>query len=231
MPMGWGRVSWVTALCVAMFVGAAGCQTHLSSGPGLPVSTTHGTAAKPVSPLPVTSSEPETFPTCAPGQVSFTYRAGGFGTGNNFGVIVMANVGAATCELRNLRLAVSPVDRTGRVISTQPGWVNVARAARLTLSAHGGPPRGEQTPPQGDQWAVVLLGGGGRDDPREPNGLCAPRHEVTPYAWRVTGTFSATVRNIDTYMVAHPSRGSSPSIYACADPYLALLNIDISPQP
>jgi hypothetical protein len=76
-----------------------------------------------------------------------------------------------------------------------------------------------------------VLGGAGRDDVKGPNGLCAPIHEVTPYAWRVTGTLNAIVPNLDAYLAAHRSRGTSPAIYACADPDLELLNVDVMHQP
>ena len=164
-------------------------------------------------------------PTCAPSQLSITYRGGGFGTGNNFGTINIANTGNATCQIVNVRITVSPLDSRGRVIATYPGWVDTAASARLTLSAHGGQLPGEQPPP-GSQWAAILLGGNGRDDPKGPNGMCT--RPVTPYAWRLTGTFTTTIRNVDTYIAGHAMHGSSQSVYACADPDLELLNIDIS---
>ncbi len=233
MPTGLGRISWVTALCVAFTAAVAGCQSHPSSRAAgsatssvSPTVTMTSTAWKPV--YQPTTPVTETFQTCAPGQLSVTYHGGGLGTGNNFGTILIANTGNATCQIDDVQVAVSPLDAAGRAIVTYPGWVNAASAARLTLSAHGGLPSGAQAPPGGDQWGAILLGGGGRDDPKAPNGLCAPGNEVTPYAWRVSGTFSLTIRNLDTYIAAHPSRGSPPGVYACADPYLDLLNIDTS---
>lgn len=225
--------SRATALCAAVVAGVAGCQSHPSSRPTggrASASRVRLTVSKPVIP-PITTPAAAGRSTCTLRQVSLTYRNGGMGTGNNFGVIVLVNVGAVACEVDDLRLTVTPIDEAGRVIATERGWVNTATASQVALSAHGGPPRGEQLPRAGDQWADIMLGGDGRDDPLAPNGLCASRHEVAPYAWRVTGSFSATVRNLDSYIVAHPSRGTSPSLYACSDPYLNLLNVDIGRQP
>ena len=235
MPTGSARASRLIVLSLALFAGVTGCSSGPSSPPELArargnASSASQPASKQLGHASLTPAPSRTSPRCSSSQISLTYRGGGFATGNNFGVIVLSNVGVAACQVRNLRLAVSPIDTAGRVIKTAR-WTNVAGAVTLTLSAHGGPPRADQPAPVGDAWAAVVLGGAGRDDPKQPDGLCASSDEVTPAAWRVTGPLSATVRNVDPYLIAHPSPGLSPSVFACADPDLALLNINIAQQP
>lgn len=106
MLTGLRRASRSTAVCVVLLAAIAGCQSHTPSRPSALMAS--------VSPARITTSAPKTYPTCAARQVSLTYRGGGFGTGNNFGVIVLANVGEVTCEVLGLRLTVSPVDDAGR---------------------------------------------------------------------------------------------------------------------
>lgn len=219
----------VIACCLAVGGAVAGCQ----SGGGSKTAPARGTGATVALSVPrlVGGSTTAQYPPCAPDAVSLTYRGGGFGTGDNFGVIVLTNTGRVTCEVRRVRLRVSPVNAMHHEIRTGPRWENVVTAAHITLTAHGGPPRWGHRPRAGDQWGEILIGGNGRDDARSPSALCAPKNEVTPYAWRVTGSFHAIVRNLDAYIAAHPTRGSSPAVYACADPILDLLNLTLEQQP
>ena len=225
---------WVAALCLALAASVTACQDAAVPVPApAPAGVATTVRAKPTVTSTPTPTEPN-YPSCRRDQVALSYGAGGAGTGDNFATIAVTNPSDQACELRDVTLTVIPLDRLGRAITVYRGWPNTGRARLLVLGPHSGfAPGNDQPLPADDPFGALLIGGNGRDDdsPRSTTGECVPRHEVTPYAWQVSGTFSAIVRNLDLDVATHPAHDTSPSVYACADPYLQLISVDLAQLP
>ena len=134
-------------------------------------------------------------PACRRPQLRLRYRAGGFGTGNDFGAIIFTDAGPRPCQLAG-RVQVTGLDPQGRPVTstiavriTPPGVLSARAAA---IPAHAGPPPGELA----YYW---MLAAEYRDGPPSVDGgYCQPLW-VIPAAWRVAlgngATF--TIRNAD----------------------------------
>jgi hypothetical protein len=142
-----------------------------------------------------------------------SFRGGGLGTGNDFGSIVIRNIGAAPCRLDG---SANVVALNGRQHPLQlfrsPASVEVPPG--LVLSVNAPAWLGSHLPAEGVVMGVVDIMGGERDNPRSGQ-ICAASDEVTPAYWQVTMLgHSWTVANKD------PGAGPTdqpqvPSSYAC----------------
>lgn len=145
-------------------------------------------------------------PRCAPRQLATEYHAGGTGTGDIFGVIVLRDISARACSLSG-RVSLTGVDRHGDPVirSVHP---RIARA--IVLSARQ--PRAPRHPPPAEpgHWAATI----------EITAIYdCPDKTTTPHAWRLriaTGTID--IRNLDRH--AHLADfGDLPSLYVCHSGY------------
>ena len=109
------------------------------------------------------------YPACDGRRLTATYRAGGVGTGSDFGLVVLRDRSASWCELRG-PVRVVGLDDRGRPVTPT---VAATRRERVVLgpSSHGVP-------------AGIGLAAAYRDDASAPNGLCLA-HQVVPHLWRV----------------------------------------------
>jgi hypothetical protein len=110
-------------------------------------------------------------PTCAAGQLAASYLAGGAGTGNDFGTIVIGDTGVRPCTLAG-PLLVTGLAADGAVVTasarfpvTEPAVLSPARQADALVGQ-------------------LMLTAEYRDDPAAANGLCEPYWAV-PATWRV----------------------------------------------
>lgn len=77
------------------------------------------------------------------------------------------------------------------------------------------------------RWAAIA----GGSDGRGTRARSRARNQVIPAAWKISGALNATVPNVDHAILAHPVRGTSAHVVACADPDLELINVDIIQMP
>jgi hypothetical protein len=134
-------------------------------------------------------------PACRRGQLTLRYRAGGFATGHDFGVIILTNTGVGPCQLAG-RIRATGLGPDGQpVTNTVAAWIEppgVLTAHAAPIPEHGGPAPGELV----YYW---MFAAEYRDGPiGVDRGYCQPLW-VIPAAWRVVfanaGTF--IVRNTD----------------------------------
>ena len=134
---------------------------------------------------------------CTAAQLALSYRGGGFGAGNDFGLIIFRNTGAASCRLAGpvlitgLNAAGHPVTRTAASAFTDPG----------VLSPHAAPVPDFTAPPSGELVYGWTLAAEYRDGPPSVDrGYCKPLW-VIPAAWRVVLASGTTflIRNADPH--------------------------------
>lgn len=133
---------------------------------------------------------------CKTGDLHVAYRAGGFGTGNDFGTFLIRSRRPGRCSLLGSVL-IEPVDGHGRRVSTYAPIKAISPPASLTLSPTSA--------------AALLVAGEERDDPRPPHGLCPRSLYVVPAAWRV---FVGGTRLADS-VPNHGLGGDSAALFAC----------------
>jgi hypothetical protein len=144
-------------------------------------------------------------PACRAGQLDARFLGGGYGTGNDFGVLVSWNPGPTPCQLHG------PVsfagyypdgsrDRNAGLAHPIPGG---------TITVPGGMP-----PPQDGQdlsgYLAAYLMGTERDDASQPNALCRRQDEASP-ATLVLSIGSVTIRTANT----DPGSAQVTSVYGC----------------
>ena len=138
---------------------------------------------------------------CTAAQLRLTYRGAAAIRGNDFGTIVIRDIGPAPCTLTGL-FRIQGISSTGRPV------MNAFRSripAAVTLGPNAGPipdnpPSPNVIPPPAAQLAAgIWLNDVYRIAPSQPAGtLCRP-HWITPAAWRLTlpGKLAFTVSNAD----------------------------------
>jgi hypothetical protein len=161
---------------------------------------------KPV--LPTESSSPASqspAPACRPGQLEARFLGGGYGTGNDFGVIVLWNPGPAPCQLAG-PVGFAGYDPDGsRDANAGLAHPIASQITRLPAAMHQ--PRDGQDL---SGYLVVYLMGTERDDPAQPNGLCRRQDEGTP-ATLVLSIGSVTVRTANS----DPGSVQVTGVYGC----------------
>ncbi len=128
---------------------------------------------------------------CRAGELALDYYGGGPGTGNDFGTILVRDVGPRPCLLPG-PIGVVGTDADGHDVTHRlsypvaPGLVLSSRAPRV--------PIGEE-PPLGEVVGELGLSAEYRDGPYPPSYLCVG-HYVIPRFWRLSFLFgTVTVRN------------------------------------
>lgn len=149
---------------------------------------------------------------CRPGQLRFAFRAGGQGTGNDLGSIVIVDASSTDCILAGA-VTVTPMATPGTPLPSAVGAPQTARASGIPLSADGIVPSLARPAPAGQTWADIFLGGV-ENKLDTGGGLCPKADTITPAGWRISGvTGTAFVRNLDSTVT--PSSGSYPRLFAC----------------
>jgi hypothetical protein len=162
-----------------------------------------------------TSANDPALPWCHAGQLHAKYRAGAFGTGNDFGAITIVNASAQSCQASGA-IAVRPVDRSGALI-------RVAGHPRTTV--HFNTVQFRSRGSTRDAVAILL---GASIRTADGVGACAVKDQVVPAAWRLTGVVAATVPNTDA-AVRPKQHGTARHLYGCASPSgIGLLNVSLS---
>lgn len=142
---------------------------------------------------------------CVSSQLGARFVGGGFGTGNDFGEIVLWNQGTQPCRV------LGPVTFAGYYPDgsrDRNATVNRPITAMPSILPGTMPaPRDGQ-----DQGGYLVAGlmGPERDDPTQPNALCRPRDEGTPASLELSiGSITVHVTNKDS------SSPQNSSIYGC----------------
>jgi hypothetical protein len=180
---------------------AAGeCDTLLS----------HAIVTKPVPPpgnyiRPSPSSTRPAAADCRSSQLGARFVGGGFGTGNDFGEIVIWNAGTRPCRLHgpvSFAAYYADASRDRKATVNRP-----ITATPSTLPGRMPAPRDGQDPAG---YLVAGLMGPERDDPAQPNALCRPRDEGTPASLELSiGSITVQVTNKDS------GSPQNTSIYGC----------------
>jgi hypothetical protein len=164
---------------------------------------------KPVMPTgstALTSPAPQPpAPDCTSSHLDARFVGGGYGTGNDFGEIVIWNPGPEPCQLHGqVSFAGYYPDgsRDANAITEHPITSGI-----ITLPSSMRPPR--DGPDQSD-YLVALLMGPERDDPSQPDALCRSQDEGTPAAL-VLAVGSVTIRTTNK----DPGSAQNTSIYGC----------------
>jgi len=161
----------------------AGTRSRLRNGPSVGVIVAIGPA-----------------PPCTPGQLRLTYRGNGAIRGQDWGAVVISDIGTEPCRLPGSAW-ITGLDRAGRPVTKAHA---TKATAPIILSPHTAPiqdgvaaPYGIPPPP-GDLAGAITLFDGFRLVPYSIAGtLCRPNW-VIPAAWLVAiGGLSATVPNTD----------------------------------
>ena len=214
-----GRSAGVT-LCmfglVAVAASLTGCAEPARPQPGHATATATATGTKPGPP----SSHPRPSPPatqllaadCLSSQLGARFVGGGFGTGNDFGEIVIWNPGTQPCRLHG------PVSFTAYYAdATRDRKATVNRpitAAPRTLRGRMQAPRDGKDPAG---YLVAGLMGPERDDPAQPNALCRPQDEGTPASLELSiGSVAVHVTNKDS------GSPQNTGIYGCHGTVLLL---------
>jgi hypothetical protein len=134
-------------------------------------------------------------PACRRAQLALRYRAGGFGTGNDFGGIIISDIGPQPCRIAG-RVQVTGLGADGRPVTNT---VSASISPPGVLSPGAAPIPAFAAPPPGELVYYWLLAAEYRDGPPGvDHGYCQPLW-VIPDAWRVSladGTVF-TVANAD----------------------------------
>ena len=117
-------------------------------------------------------------PACRLDQIAIQYRAGGAGTGNNFGTILLRNDSGSWCELDG-EVSITGLSASGRPVTRT---INEPVSRNLELSPHAAPAVPHQQLPEDQLAASVPLMAEYRDD--HDGSYCAP-HWVVPKTWRL----------------------------------------------
>jgi hypothetical protein len=144
-------------------------------------------------------------PECVSSQLGARFIGGGFGTGNDFGEIVMWNPGSRPCRVHGtVSFAAYYADGS----RDRQATVNHRITAKFsTLPGETPVPRDGQ---EGAGYLVAGLMGPERDDPTQPNALCRPRDEGTPASLELSiGSITVQVANKDS------SSPQNTSIFGC----------------
>lgn len=156
----------------------------------------------------VTLTSPATLPSvpdCIAGHLNARFVGGGFGTGDDFGAVVIWNSGAQPCRLHGqVSLAGYYADgsKDHNAVMAHPIVTGF-----ITLPSRMPPPRDGQD--QSD-YLVAFMMGTERDDRAQPDALCRPHDEGTPSALVLSvGSMTIRTTNMDA--------GSAQvrSIYGC----------------
>lgn len=128
---------------------------------------------------------------CSTGELALNYYGGGAGAGNDFGTILIRDVGSKPCLLRG-PIGVVGTDAAGRDVThrisypVSPGLVLSSRAPRVPVGVE---------PPVDEVVGELILSAEYRDGPYPPSYLCVG-HYVIPTFWRLSFSSGAvTVRN------------------------------------
>jgi Protein of unknown function (DUF4232) len=143
-------------------------------------------------------------PACTASQLALGYRGGGAGAGNDFGLIIFRDVGAAPCRLAGL-VRVTGLDAAGRPVTNTATSVF---ADPGVLSPHAPPVPANAAPAPGELAYGWTLAAAYRDGPAGiDHGYCQPLW-VIPAAWRIVlpGGTTLVVLNADSR-----NRGVAPS--------------------
>jgi hypothetical protein len=144
-------------------------------------------------------------PDCIASHLDARFLGGGFGTGNDFGEMVIWNPGPQPCQLHG-RVGFAGYYADGsqdrNAVMEHP-----MGSGFITLPGTMPPPRdGQDT----SDYLVALLMGPERDDATQPDLLCRPQDEGTPAAL-VLSIGSVTVRTTNK----DPRSVQITSIYGC----------------
>ncbi len=127
-------------------------------------------------------------PPCTPNELRLEYEGGGLGVGNDFGTIVLRDVGSTACAVTG-PIGVAGLDERGRVDTTE---IHDAVQAPLVLTPDAQSPAAGPVP-IAEVVAELVLVAHYRDDP-VTGGLCV--HIVVPASWRLDlPTGAMTVAN------------------------------------
>jgi len=143
-------------------------------------------------------------PACTASQLTLSYRGGGFATGNDFGLIIFRDTGAALCRLTG-PVRVTGLNAAGRAVTSTAAS---AFSDPGVLSPHAPPVPDFAAPPPGELVYGWMLAAGYRDGPaRVDHGYCQPLW-VIPAAWRIAlpGGTSLVIPNTDPH-----NRGMAPT--------------------
>jgi hypothetical protein len=160
-------------------------------------------------PVPATAASSAAIlppaPDCNSGQLAARFVGGGYGTGNDFGGIVIWNPGPTPCQLHG------PVSFAGYYPdgSRDPNAVPVRAITGGVIRLPG-----NMRPPHDGQelsgYLTAALMGPERDDSSQPNALCRRQDEGTP-AVLVLSIGSVTVRTTNS----DPGSVNVTSVYGC----------------
>jgi len=182
----------------------------------LTVATSCSTAHPPRRlPTPSATSSPLGAAPCTPRDLRLSYRGGGLGTGNDFGEIVVRDVGVTPCALSGSVSVQALRTPNGPLITIYGGGTNLRGPstfpAGLILTPNAPPDVGTTPLPTNVTEAAISLQGGERDDPKT-GAMCATSDEVTPGDWKVEMAGS-------TFVVANRQEPPGPDgpagLFAC----------------
>jgi hypothetical protein len=105
------------------------------------------------------------------------------GTGDDFGLIIVRDIGATPCLLSG-SAQITALDAQDRPIVGARGLGSAAITPDIGMTANTALWGEYQSPPSGINAAELFFGGENRDDPTTGQ-LCTPDQEVYPAYWRV----------------------------------------------
>lgn len=192
---------WTIGLAAGLLTA---CASHLSV---VPVAAhTSRPMTKPVLSTVISSAAIlPPAPSCRSGQLKARFVGGGYGTGNDFGAIVVWNPGPTPCQLHG------PVSFAGYYSdgSRDPKAVPVRAITSGVIRLPG-----NMRPPRDGQdlsgYLAAYLMGPERDDSSQPNALCRRQDEGTP-AILVLTIGSMTIRTANS----DPGSVQVTGVYGC----------------
>jgi hypothetical protein len=193
---------WPRVIAAAGAVVLAGCtrsappaEQIAAAVPSAPQSSTaHPAKSAIVHPATQPTPRPPFEPSareCTSDSVRAEFRGGGYGGGNDFGLVWIWNPQPQPCSIRG-QVAFAAYFASG---SRDPAAVvnGTVSFPPTTLPAHMPAPGSTSDP---TTYLVATFIGPERDDPAQPDGACRAGDELTPATLELTlGTVSVRVRN------------------------------------
>jgi hypothetical protein len=146
-------------------------------------------------------------PACTIGELALNYYGGGVGMGNDFGTILIRDVGLRPCLLQG-PIGVVGTDAAGKDVTHR---LSYPVAARLVLSSRAPRVPIGKEPRVGEVVGELILSAEYRDGPYPPSYLCVG-HYVIPSFWHLSfPSGTVTVRNASR----DPAYPAYSSLFTC----------------
>ena len=155
---------------------------------------------------------------CVPNQLALVFRGGGLSTGNDFGSIIVRNVGGSACSLSGA-VTVNALDAEKVPIVGATGMGSFTLNTGINMTPDTALwPKGQPLPSGAFE---ITVGGDERDNPT--TGLsCTPGQEVYPTYWQVQ-IAESTLDVVNNDPDAFPGGpGSVPRVDGCLGNFLNL---------